>query len=367
METAPLPIQAEEGSDDDLPTTPTKIRRTNADTDGLLTPRASRSDPAATPRGPRFTSQPHADTQHNANMGGDTIYGFTLSYLRRVPELASLARRIVHAERRRRDRKERQAAALKEVLYSGNISSRTFDSTVSHSSTKSGKGARTTKGEARELVGPKMKRLFTLTIRKLFNEGAIVLWDGPRRQLSSLTNPDMSTYSTRQSNLSTFSLTSYSSSLSSIGEHIWSLGSSRASQSQISSSMLSSASHALSMSQEDEDEGAMSDPPLVEDAYIPLTPALLVPHVERAVEEIIARERRRARIMNPATRAGSGSGSGGGRKHDGTTKEDIAAFLKKSEDRWRRVGEWIVGDALVLLEEEGKVWEVGVGRWELCV
>ena len=67
-----------------------------------------------------------------------------MSYLRRVPELAEMARRVVMAEVKRR--------------------------------AKGGEGR--SQGST---MGPKVKRLFRWAVVQLLHEGSIVLWDGPMR------------------------------------------------------------------------------------------------------------------------------------------------------------------------------------------
>lgn len=80
--------------------------------------------------------------------------GFTLSYLRRVPELAELARRVVVAEAKRRAKEQRK---------------------------KGGEGRSQGSTTTSASLGSKMKRLFQWAVVQLLHEGSLILWDGPMR------------------------------------------------------------------------------------------------------------------------------------------------------------------------------------------
>ncbi len=84
--------------------------------------------------------------------------GFTLSYLRRVPELALLATRVTEAVARRYLQAERQKLRDAGLLKKGKP--------LPASYALSKKRLRT-------------KQLFQRTIVKMFEEGAMALWDGP--------------------------------------------------------------------------------------------------------------------------------------------------------------------------------------------
>lgn len=364
MENAPvLPPSMQEDSESEgecgldvelLFVTPTKPDRRRAAASermsDMITPRARRPIDR-TPRANRAHRPP-------TNMDSNQPPGFTISYLRRIPELASLAWRVVDAEGRRRARREKQALALRDAPGSQN---RSRDPSQARSEAQSGG-----MGKKHEPPGPKMKRLFGLTIVKLYEEGAIMLWEGPVRPL-----PMRTRLGTCDETTSGSGMWKGDSSSQLADSSVFSLGP-RGSQHQdrSASSMLSSSKILRSLDEtrsgtraEEEDQGALSDPPGNEDAYIPLTPGVLAPHVEHAIGVIVDRERRRARVLRtngyviPADQ----------RVEPGATKETIVAFLARSDERWAKVGEWAVQDALSMLEEEGRVWCVGEGRWELCL
>ena len=93
---------------------------------------------------------------------GSKHKGFTISYLRRVPELSLLAYRVVQAVAKRREREKRKR--LKDVSTTPSL----MPSMATIPSDK--------------LAG-KMKRLFQWAIIQLLREGCIVLWDGPVQSL----------------------------------------------------------------------------------------------------------------------------------------------------------------------------------------
>lgn len=243
----------------------------------------------------------------------DKRYAFTLSHLRRVPELAVLARRVVNEEARRRAREERERNAAPQAR-----------------SSSSSKAASTFSGRERppEPRAKKMKRLFQFALRQLYDEGSIVLWDGPVLPLPSPAPP----------------LTA-----------LWRADASTAS--------------AMSAADADADDpGEMSDPSPTEEAYLPLTPAVLAAIVERAIRGWIAAAAARRQQQQ---HRGRGLGVDPSAPlaplapPPGPTPAEIAAWLHR-DARWARVGEWAVKDALEWGRAEGRVWCIGQGRWELC-
>ncbi|KAJ3507059.1 hypothetical protein NLJ89_g6515 [Agrocybe chaxingu] len=242
-----------------------------------------------------------------------TRFGFSLSYLRRVPELALLAYRVVEAVNRRRQREERRK--LKEA---GIISrtSRTAQKSKSSSTSSS------VVPIPREKLPGKMKRLFHWAIIKLLEEGSIVLWDGPVR--TSLASAGIL-------NASRLWKSSNTSDLTLLGD-----------------STLFSSSTTLSLLVDDEeDSGSISDPPPNEEAYVSLTGEYLADYVEGAIKVLVDHY---AKLGKP---------------YAGATKEGILSVLRKKDDQWRHLGEWTVEDALTVLSKEGRVWRLGNGRWDL--
>ncbi|KAF9458959.1 hypothetical protein BDZ94DRAFT_1269289 [Collybia nuda] len=285
-----------------VPSTPTKLSRSRH-LDETPRPGPSRSvhrtpRPREPPGRLTFTS----DMQQPAGPRG-----FTLSHLRRVPELADMARRVVKAEAKRRAREERKKAK---------------EATEPYARSKSIQIA--SQLEAKEKIGPRAKRLFQFAAVRLLREGSIVLWDGSVRPLP---NPRSSANS------------------------MWKADSTSNSTLGADSTVFSSTSGTQPEELDEDDVNELSDPEQNEEAYHPLTPTFLSLHVEKAIGAL-------ANV--PTVRVGQS------RSGRGFTNEDILKCLRK-DDRWRYAGSWHVDGALDYLKTEGRAWCVGKGKWELTV
>jgi hypothetical protein len=254
-----------------------------------------------------------------------TMRGFTLSYLRRVPELSDMARRVVKAEAKRR---------LKEDKKNGKDVGRGKD-----------------EFQDKQNIGPKMKRLFGWAIVKLYEEGNIVLWEGPVRALPATPEPTSRLWNAHSTCTAAATTTT--------------LGADSA----IFLSVSGTATTAQAGYETEYDEITLSDPQPNEEAYIPLTASYLAQHVEKAIDTLISRslaeESRAARAT--ATSVAQRQRQNPRAPASGPTKEEIALFLRRSDERWARVGVWAVDEALDFLRREGRAWVVGQGRWELCL
>jgi hypothetical protein len=226
-----------------------------------------------------------------------------------------MARRVVKAEKQRRALEDQKRAKTQ---------------------TKDETQKSTAESRSREPIAPKMKRLFQWAIRQLYQDGSIILWDGPVRH-----------YSDARCN----------SIASSSSIKLWKLKSSNddTMSSTTSSVAKSRRRHDVSAC---EDEGELSDPTPDEEAYVPLTATLFAVEVEKAIETLMARP-------IPSTLRGPLKISRGPRP--GPTREEILGFLKRSDERWSRVGEWSLDEALEMLRSEERAWHIGGGRWELCL
>ncbi|KAI0268088.1 hypothetical protein BC834DRAFT_867837 [Gloeopeniophorella convolvens] len=279
------------------------------------TPRPSRSaNVLLTPR-PRY--QASAPLERSDCRAENTLFGCTLSYLRRVPELATLAHRVVEVEARRRKEEKRS--------QSENVSTNI-----------AGKGR--APPSSAEGTAPKVKRLFTWAIRKLYRDGGIILWDGPViKVIESHTTLDSSILY-RSSGQDSFSSTSTSSR---------------------------SPSRLVNFS--DDDINDLSDPPSDEEAYAPLSTPYLATHVEHAIRSLSYSQKPQKRSENTHSRPAVHR-----KRHlppPGPTKDAITDHIKRSDDRWKRLSPWSVQEALEWLRDEGRVWCVSEddgGRWELC-
>lgn len=292
---------------DETPTTPTKKKVASGDE---RTPRLSRR--AST----LLTPRPHSASRLDRSGHGDddgVVVGCTLSFLLRVPELSNLACRVVRAEARRRERTKQSQP------QSGATS---LDSPKERRALAS-----STEGSL-----PKIKRLFSWAIRKLYQDGSIIMWDGP--------------------------------ALSVLESHIVPDSSMLYRSSQGPSRLVSR--HGTQPPDDSMEE--FSDPPSDEEAYASLSTAYLATRVEQAIRSFTALQTRR-KGENENTFLGPAISRRRLLPLPGPTKEDITTHLKRGDDRWKRINGWAVQEALGWLRDNGRAWcvtEDDGGRWELC-
>ncbi|KAJ7593320.1 hypothetical protein C8J56DRAFT_930810 [Mycena floridula] len=227
--------------------------------------------------------------------------GFTMSYLRRVPDLALLARRVVIAETKRRAREQRK----KDKESSQNTRP------------KSGSPVKLPAVKAPEPTSLKMKRLFKWALVQLLKQGSVVIWDGPTASYSSIES---------DTNTPGFSLP-------------W--------KADVSSSSMGNSTVASSISEifpDDEDDGNLSDPDPKEEAYVPLTTEYLALEVEKTLFAVLE-HRRRSRGLSDIS------------------ESTILTTLKR-DDRWQRVSVTSVHEALEFLRDDGRAKE-NSDRWTI--
>ena len=294
------------GSLDQTLSTPTKRPRTNEtprqqphQLQHDFTPRPRIPQPIFSKSSCVASSQPPNSSQTDSSRKG-----FSLSYLRRVPELSLLASRVIHAVARRRQRDERKRQ--KEAGIPPPKSQKSSSSTMIPP----------------DKFAAKMKRLFQWTVVQLLKEGCIVLWDGPKR------------VHTNWSRMNTSLLWKANTTTSTTGGD---------------STLFSTTSGSLPPAfadVDDDDDGMLSDPGPNEESYLPLTPDFLGDFVEKAIKVLVDHYEKM------------------GKPYAGATKEGVLSVLRK-DDRWRYVGEWSIDDSLELLKQDGRVWFLGNGRWDL--
>ncbi|KAI5899965.1 uncharacterized protein SCHCODRAFT_02525281 [Schizophyllum commune H4-8] len=300
MDNAPPPATEDNTPPTASPFSTPKKRIRRADSD--VTPRAARLMPIEnTPRGCR----PATTTCSNE----PAAIGFTLSYLRRVPELRDLAKRVVKAEAKRRAR----AAKAKER-----------NNREAEPAKPLGAGAsKPRKSISDEPISRRMKRLFQWALTALLNDGYIVLWDGPPRPCSSAEPlPDTSCLwkTSASANATTSTVDTTASSLVSASE-----------------------SQGL-----DEDE--LSDPDEREESYVPLEPTVLAKAVENAVSSLISRKRRHKASADSHALS--------------TSKESVIALMQR-DDRWRYLHSWQVEQTLEHLVDQDVLCERSNGRYSI--
>ncbi|KAK1224457.1 hypothetical protein PQX77_012631 [Marasmius sp. AFHP31] len=288
----------------DVPTTPTKGRHRSS---------FNINDADTTPRPSRRQLIDLTTSKLPANQGC-TQRGFTLSFLRRVPELSDMAKRVVRAEAKRREREARRKEKER-AREQATMPATRNKSVTSQSAMPSTSKSTFSIGARQETTSSKMKRLWNKTIRQLVLDGSIVFWSGPVYSAAALGKLWRDRSMTSSLNLTT------STSLMSEGV-----------------SLFSAAGDTTSGAEREEEEDiVLSDPEPDEVAYVPLTPQFLAIEVEKTIRKIKA-----------------------------PTKQSILSYLKR-DDVWIGVGEWNVKEALEVLQNEGRAWVDRNGVWDLVL
>ncbi|KAG8945900.1 hypothetical protein FRC00_009892, partial [Tulasnella sp. 408] len=208
---------------------------------------------------------------------GPSLTGFSLSQLRRVPELDCLGRRVVRAEMKRRAKEQRLKE--KEVRQKEKEKERVRRSQgvlqpsqgSLRSPTKAASAA--PKKFSSERTSLKVKRLFQMTLRVLREDGTIIIVEGPAKKWDregeercrrscwrDLTNTSM--------DVSTFSAASVFNTTTSSA----------------ASSLLDDSSICMNM---DEDPPSDPDPTYEEECYLPVTAFVLATPVLQVIGSIV--------------------------------------------------------------------------------
>lgn len=244
---------------------------------------------------------------------------YSLSHLRRVPELTMLARRTVRHELKKR----------------------------THADKASGKKVTSAKPSIKDELQSfrdKMKRLFRFAIVKLHEEGSVIVWPGPPRFAATQTCAEISM--------------------------MW--------NSQVSSDASIFSTSSVSELPADDllDLESISDVDPNEDVYVPATIPFLAGEIESKMRtmrnRLIAKSKHsevdcpRLHPNSPPLRPQASESPYCRRCFSQCPKaDDILDALKRDDDRWQRIGGMAVEEALVHLKAESKVSEVGDGRWKL--
>lgn len=172
-----------------------------------------------------------------------------------------------------------------------------------------------------------MKRLFIQTVRNLYAEGSIVIWDGPKCVHKA------------QENVSQLSF-------------MWKNDTTTATDISSQNTMTTSASQGC-------DSGAeLSDEDPNEESYIPLFSS----HVAELVLDTMRKLAARARNYKDGL-----SGAELRSNSQPPAALEIMSYLRRTDERWANLGEWVIKDALERLEEDEFVFKAGKGRWALCL
>ncbi|KAF5334647.1 hypothetical protein D9611_011981 [Ephemerocybe angulata] len=239
------------------------------------------------------------------------LRGYSISYLRRVPELVLLANRVAKQEIRlaRKQAKEKEKKDLKAKPTSSASSS--------------------TAAKARLPTIKDIKRLFIRAVNDLYREGSIVIWDCPSYSCSDVYGGDTS--------------------------FLWKTSTSMSYPPTADSTANSSSKSTLLPNLEGESkDGELSDPDSNEDVYISLTPVFLAKCLEEVIPIVQEKERKRV------------ASSGRPQPYRGASVEGLLHHLK-TDDKWTFVHIDSVEAALKYLEEDGRAWMSGKGQWQLTV
>lgn len=315
----------------------------------------------------------------NAEEDREELYGFTLSYLRRVPVLAEMARGVVRAERKRRDREARKRKENPDPPHQSNVA-KTKLPTKSIISTGTGNGAKAVARVDTESTSRKMKRLFKKTIRDLYAEGSIILWDGPVRHWSYASN-DADDGDDRESGRTC----------------LWKMGTSSSAGNRSVASTLTRPSQSLRRSQsqiqshsQNDSAEELSEPESGEEAYLTVTTRMVARLVLATLRRVTGSERDPARpkphshllpepeMQRKPAREGRpcalslaentrASRVVNEKRHRPPTMEELTTSLRARDARWANLGIWVVEEALEMLRQEESVYKAGDGRWALCV
>ena len=239
-----------------------------------------------------------------------TADAFTLSYLRRVPELAELARRIARNSRKRKARDEKEREKLK-MTSSPRRSMRP-----------------STKVDTKAADAKTAKRLFITTLRLLYNEGSIVFSDGRGNRKWDAEEAGW---------------------LQDREEEIWEVRPEDDTRANITHTTVGSTSiisttigHGARQTHVDDSDLSEADPG--EEGYIPVTPPILVQPILGAIRSVVLRK---GKIAQGGATAG----------------EVLETLRGRVDERWARVSEWAIENALEMMAEDEVVGKSAQGRW----
>ena len=241
---------------------------------------------------------------------GPTEAAFTLSYLRRVPELAELARRIARHNRKRKEREKKEKEKLK-MSPAPRRSTRT-----------------STKVDTKVTDGKMAKQLFIMTLRLLYDEGSIVFSDGcgnrkwDAEEAAWLQDREDEIWKVRRGDDTCVNIT----------------------HTTVGSTSIASTTIGNGTRQTQVDDSELSEPNPGEEAYIPVTPSILVQPILGAIRSVVLQK---------------GKVAQGG----ATAAEVLEKLRGRVDERWARISEWAIENALEIMEEDEVVWKSAQGRW----
>lgn len=262
-----------------------RLRPNRPSVEPISLPTPTRSNPS-----PRISSAPEPQ-------------GYTVSYLRRVPELAFMAQRVL---------RQQQRIQLKKLVAAGKSKSQ-LRSQMTVSSKE-------------------VKRLFNYAIGQLYQQGSIVIWTGSVKPCRSGMGMEGAS-------------------------RLWKDRSERSADMTAGTSTSSKSGILL------EDEGDLSDPEPNEEAYIPLKTSYLADKVAEVIPRVKASVQRRRNVedaLKERKRVGEEHG------YFGVTVEQITRSIKR-DDQWKFLSLDSVQEAVEHLEAEDRAWAPVKGQWDLTM
>lgn len=270
----------------------------------------------------KFNPKSHEPQPSNSEIqDSNTPEGFTISYLRRIPELHLLASRIVEYAYKSQFREQRRQTRSASQPLSGKPAAASSRPNRSLNAIASLPDA--------QLLRRKIKTLFVRTIQELHRDGAVIISFGACRSVPSSDVqflPD-TPHIWKENNASRIDSTHYDP------ESIF--------------------------PRRDDPEDELSEPDDNEDAYIPLTRELLCVKVTDTIMTMC-----RASTLTRLKYAVPGDSPSYDGKLRPPSPGEIANWLAREEE-WRQVGELVVLDALQQLRDLDVVYKVPQGRWQI--
>lgn len=320
------------------PATPTRRPRSSQEDDPFYFDTPMQKRRGARAASPDGTPRPKEKGKAMASMeeAGPVLTGFPLSYLRRVPELDCLGRRVVRAEMKRRAKEQklkekelRQKEKEKERLRRSQSILQPSQGSSLRSPSKAVSAA--PKKFSSERTSLKVKRLFQMTLRTLREDGTIIVVEGPGRRRDKAGEEKSRSLCWRDLTDTTMDLsTAASTSIA------------NTTTTSTSSSLVGDSSICMDM---DEDPPSDPDPAYEEECYLPVTAFVLAQPVLEVMRSIFPE-------------------SGG---MNGATVEEILGRMRRDDGRWSRLHEEHINQTIEHLVEEERVWQAGRNKWGLVV
>lgn len=278
-----------------------------------------------------------SQTTPHASYSATPPLGYTFDYLRRVPDLRYLARRILLAEARRMTR---------EYLVKRRALEPTDSNQPSPNSSKAGANLlRKPAPLTNEIMTKKIKDLFTHALRHLFGQGDIVAASGRSRPIPL-----------EMSNMPPCSLSEYPSCLGQF--RLWGPP---PPSSNVEAAAPETKTRVSGLSSRKSWRVGLQDDDGPMDVLEPL-PSLGEQDEDAEVYFVVTAELLSEGVLKAVTLLSRRRALG---QHGGASPGEILATLIRSDERWRKMNEVRIDEALALLSRAKKVWNYMKDQWVL--